>query len=186
MFYNAYDFNQDIGSWDVSSATTMRYMFYNASAFNQDLSSWDVSSVTNMSSMFSYASAFNQDIGSWDVSSVTQMGSMFYNAYAFDYPLCDWTFNASLQYIHLPTHWSADSMDATIIGWYLNWDYIPSSRYIYFGNSYCHSEDTINLLQSNNNWYFYNGNGVNCSTSSLTLNEVISVSYTHLTLPTKA
>jgi surface protein len=80
MFYEAYEFNQDISDWDVSSVTDMGGMFYEAYEFNQDISDWDVSSVTYMGGMFNSATSFNQDISDWDVSSVTDIGSMFGDA----------------------------------------------------------------------------------------------------------
>jgi surface protein len=42
------NFNQDIGSWNVSKVTDMHGMFWNADDFNQDISGWDVSKVTNI------------------------------------------------------------------------------------------------------------------------------------------
>jgi surface protein len=79
LFYHS-DFNQPIGSWDVSQVLDMSGMFENATEFNQDLSAWNTSNVTSMSYMFYQASAFNQQIGSWDTSHVLSMDSMFSGA----------------------------------------------------------------------------------------------------------
>jgi surface protein len=86
MFRNTY-FNQPIGEWDVRKVTDMSFMFVH-SPFNQSLKNWNVSKVKNMSYMFSI-SPFNQPIGEWDVSNVTNMFGMFSNS-EFNQPIEDW------------------------------------------------------------------------------------------------
>ena len=96
MFYNS-TFNQNIGSWNVSSVTDMSNMFRGTtSAFNQDIGSWNTSSVTTMNAMFYDSTSFNKDIGNWNVSLVHNRNNnygfagMFRNASAFNQDLSGW------------------------------------------------------------------------------------------------
>lgn len=90
MFFNNHVFNQHIGDWDVANVENMKGLFYRAIHFNQDIGSWDVSNVTNMSYMFKTANYFNQDIGSWDTSSVKDMNRMFRRPRVFNQDISDW------------------------------------------------------------------------------------------------
>ena len=96
LFFTNWNFNQNIGNWDVSNVIDMNFMFYYATSFNQDLSFWDVSNVTDMSYTFSCPdlySNFNQDISTWDVNSVTNMYGMFWGADIFNQNLSSWNVN---------------------------------------------------------------------------------------------
>lgn len=95
LFQNL-NFNQSIGSWDVSNVTDMAGMFWSPlgmgalapNPFNQDISAWDVSNVTNMWVMFA-GSLFNQDISAWNVSKVTNMSAMFSTS-VFNQDISSW------------------------------------------------------------------------------------------------
>ena len=77
-------FNQNIGSWDVSGATSMKKMFKNATSFNQPIGSWNTGAVTDTTEMFAGATSFARDISGWDVDQVTASTDMFDGATAFN------------------------------------------------------------------------------------------------------
>lgn len=75
--FRSTSFNQDISSWDMSSATDIGAMFAFCPLFNQDISGWNVSNVTSFSTLFRQATSFNQNLDSWDVSS----GNLFISTF---------------------------------------------------------------------------------------------------------
>lgn len=87
------EFNQPIGSWDVSNVEDMSAMFKH-SKFNQSIENWDVSNVRNMEGMFAL-SEFNQPIGNWDVSNVTDMSYLFLDS-NFTQSIEKWNINKSV------------------------------------------------------------------------------------------
>lgn len=86
MFGEQSSFNQNIGNWNVSSATSMKDMFmcsvvdgiFNNGA-SPSIGGWNTSNVTNMSGLFAGQASFNQPIGSWNTSKVTDMSYLFYS-----------------------------------------------------------------------------------------------------------
>ena len=113
------NFNDDIGSWDVSNVTNMVMAFQGASSFNPDISGWDTSNVTTMEYAFDNASVFNSNIGSWDVSNVTNFEKTFYRAFAFNGNISGWDTGSATNMRRMFTgHWGTTSaFNQDIWGW---------------------------------------------------------------------
>ena len=91
MFASATAFNQNIGSWNVSKATTLASMFSSATSFNNGgstgIQNWSAPASTAFNSMFQSATVFNQPLTNLvNTSSVANcvMNSMFVSATAFN------------------------------------------------------------------------------------------------------
>ena len=94
MFVRARNFNQNIGSWDMSNVESMTRMFNDAAAFNNggsdSIGAWSTAKATSMEGVFWGAKAFNQPVGSWNVSNATSFALMFMDAENFNQDLSHW------------------------------------------------------------------------------------------------
>ena len=94
QFNGAVKFNQPIGGWNMSAATSLANMFGGCTDFNNggssNINNWNVSNVTNMANMFQGCINFNQPIGNWDVANVTNMTGMFHGASKFNQNIGLW------------------------------------------------------------------------------------------------
>lgn len=94
MFCNAYKFNGDISSWNVSSITTMFGMFSNAIAFNRDLSTWKFTDkLKSIKGMFSGAKLYNngnfpEGLNKWAIHKKVDIGTtLFEDSSLTKYPI---------------------------------------------------------------------------------------------------
>ena len=82
-----HSFNQPIGNWDTSSATTFLSIFEGASSFNQPIGNWDTSNTTH----FTYFSkeplpSINQSVIGI-LHQLLPMGEMFSGSTSFNQPI---------------------------------------------------------------------------------------------------
>ena len=68
--FESSNFNGDLNTWDMSSATTIYRMFRTNAAFNKPLNLWQLSSCTAANETFQGASSFDQDISNWDIDQI--------------------------------------------------------------------------------------------------------------------
>ena len=133
-FSDTENFNQNIGSWDVSNVVFAGGLFNNATAFNNggsdSIKNWNTGKMTAMNAMFQNAVKFNQPIGSWDVSKAELMSEMFNGARAFNQSLAGWRLDSLVSTTGLPnSYWSGaprmldnsglsmKNYDAILISW---------------------------------------------------------------------
>ncbi len=115
IFMYCFNFDGDIGHWDVSNVRDMRELFFDASVFNGDISSWDVSNATDMEAMFQRAYLFNQDISTWDMSRVRETQFMFLDAHNFNQDIGNWNTSEVVNMRFM--FYGATSFNQDISGW---------------------------------------------------------------------
>jgi len=101
MFIRYRDFNQPIGTWDVSNVTTFFRMFDQVQSndqFNQDLGNWNINTGVGvnvsmqemLSDMDNFNNGGNPSISGWNTSRVNNMLGMFQQNTAFNQPIGSW------------------------------------------------------------------------------------------------
>jgi surface protein len=86
----AYNFNEDLSRWNVTSGTRFARLFWGCHLFQSDLSNWDTEHATNLSHMFNGCTSFQSDISRWNVANATNLSHMFDGCTAFQSNVSRW------------------------------------------------------------------------------------------------
>jgi surface protein len=148
--------------WDVSKCWDFRYFCWNNQEFNQNIGNWDVSSATQMTHMFGVTGKLATDsspsefgfncgdapadpkfnpIQNWDVTSVQDIRQIFDRAYAFNKNLNSWnlrdcaTFSQAFKDADVWTNGGSDDGSRTIP---LDWS----------GEQMRNATNTVNMFRS--------------------------------------
>ena len=118
----ATNFNQNIGSWNVSNVTNMSAMFFSAQKFNQNITNWAMSNVLTCQNMFVDAQRFNQPIGVWLLGACVNFGGMFSSAIDFNQNIGNWNVSNGKSFVNFmsgktPASFSTTNLDAIYNGW---------------------------------------------------------------------
>lgn len=73
-------YNQPVGNFDMTNVTTITSMFLGCGAFNQDLDTWNITSALTSAGEAFRSTSFNGSVAGWDVSGLQIANSMFQNA----------------------------------------------------------------------------------------------------------
>jgi surface protein len=133
MFQLQLDFDQEIGTWDVSKVTTFLAFAYGwlsnsvVGKFNNggspSINNWNLGSTTSIDRIFYGQGLFNQPINGWNTTTVTNMGNAFTFNYAFNQPIGNWnvsnvtSFAGNFMNGKTFNDYSAANYDALLIGW---------------------------------------------------------------------
>lgn len=131
----------NIGLWNTSNVTDMKWLFYNAANFNQNTGSWNTAKVTNMLYMFGNAYAFDQNLGDWILNSNVDISNMLNNCGMscenYDKTLLGWNMqpetpmNRNLGTANL-TYWQSNNARAHLVeskGWTIHGDTYADCNY---------------------------------------------------------
>ena len=77
MFEDCISFNQDIGSWDMTTVTNISYMLSGCRSFNQDISSWNLQGVSSLKGLLRGTLNFRQDISTLNISTIISLERLF-------------------------------------------------------------------------------------------------------------
>ena len=177
-----------ISGWNTSLVTNMSELFIGKTNFNVDINTkevtkedsptgeaytaWDVSQVTDMRAMFADAAAFNQPLEQWNVSQVTDMNSMFVGARAFNQDIGEWNVSNVTDMGYM--FYNARAFNKPLANWERENSTVENSTVGNVTDMHSMFFGAAAFNQAIGQW----------NVSQVTTMSYMSVSYTHLTLPT--